>query len=395
MAYGIPYKGSKNFIAKKIIDTLPPADVFVDLFAGGCAITHAAIKSRKYKKIICNDINNYNHIFYNAINGAYPWPPKWISREDFENSTDELIKYCWSFDNKGSAYLYGKHIEPWKKALHFARFGDDTYIKKMGIDLPCYDNKTIKENEKKIIPIYQEWYKKKYNLNWADLNAELKKRDEIFKNVRAYMREVLNSSGIKVSSIEKHTNTQMGSHWFGKCQPALPTLEMYQKIREVLPLDDNKMQKLGYYEYLQDFQLLERLQRLQRLQHLQHLERLQRLQHLQHLQHLQTFKNLKITNLDYRSVKIPANSLIYCDPPYIGTDGYNNEDFNHDEFYNWIINNKNLVVISEYTQPPHTVCVWSQKKRVTLGSNKTVKVEKLFVNNKKKWDDLILQPSLF
>ena len=326
MPYGIPYKGSKNFIAKKIIDTLPPADVFVDLFAGGCAITHAAIESRKYKKIICNDINNYNHIFYNAIKEAYPWPPKWISREDFENSTDELVKYCWSFGNKGAAYLYGRHIEPWKKALHYARFGDDTYIKKMGIDLPSYDNKTIKANEKKIIPIYQEWYKKKYNLNWADLNAELKKREEIFKNVRAYMREVLNSSGIKVSSIEKHTNTQMGSHWFGKCQPALPTLEMYQKIREVLPLDDNKMRQLGYYEYLQDFQLLQHLQRLQ------------------HLEHLQTFKNLKITNLDYRSANIPANSLIYCDPPYINTDGYNNENFNHDEFYKWI-NNLKLMVI--------------------------------------------------
>ena len=49
MNYGLPYVGSKNKIAKTIIDFLPPADHFYDLFAGGCAITHAAILSNKYK----------------------------------------------------------------------------------------------------------------------------------------------------------------------------------------------------------------------------------------------------------------------------------------------------------------------------------------------------------
>jgi site-specific DNA-adenine methylase len=38
----MPYKGSKNAIARDIIDILPAGDVFVDLFAGGCAVTHAA-----------------------------------------------------------------------------------------------------------------------------------------------------------------------------------------------------------------------------------------------------------------------------------------------------------------------------------------------------------------
>ena len=36
--YGILYQGSKNKIAEKIINLLPPADNFYDLFAGGCAI---------------------------------------------------------------------------------------------------------------------------------------------------------------------------------------------------------------------------------------------------------------------------------------------------------------------------------------------------------------------
>lgn len=35
MRYGLPYKGSKNKIAEWVVDTLPRADVFVDLFFGG------------------------------------------------------------------------------------------------------------------------------------------------------------------------------------------------------------------------------------------------------------------------------------------------------------------------------------------------------------------------
>lgn len=45
MNYGVPYMGSKNRIAKDIIAKLPTGKRFVDLFAGGCAITHAAILS--------------------------------------------------------------------------------------------------------------------------------------------------------------------------------------------------------------------------------------------------------------------------------------------------------------------------------------------------------------
>ena len=35
MKYGIPYTGSKNSIAEKIISVLPPAEHFYDLFGGG------------------------------------------------------------------------------------------------------------------------------------------------------------------------------------------------------------------------------------------------------------------------------------------------------------------------------------------------------------------------
>lgn len=33
--YGMPYKGSKNSIAKWVLENLPPAETLYDLFGGG------------------------------------------------------------------------------------------------------------------------------------------------------------------------------------------------------------------------------------------------------------------------------------------------------------------------------------------------------------------------
>lgn len=56
MNYGIPYQGSKNRIAKDIVELLPSGKRFVDLFAGGCAMTHAAMLSGKYERFLVNDL---------------------------------------------------------------------------------------------------------------------------------------------------------------------------------------------------------------------------------------------------------------------------------------------------------------------------------------------------
>lgn len=49
--------GSKNKIAKDIIEVLPSGERLVDLFAGGCAITHCGMLSGKWKEFLANDIN--------------------------------------------------------------------------------------------------------------------------------------------------------------------------------------------------------------------------------------------------------------------------------------------------------------------------------------------------
>lgn len=134
MRYGVPYKGSKNKIAKWVIEQLPEADTFVDLFAGGCAVTHAALESGKYKHIIANDIEGSGiQLFIDAINGKYKDERRWISREDFFRlkDTDPYVKWCWSFGNNGKQYLYGADIEEYKRTIHEICFAETPHDRRM------------------------------------------------------------------------------------------------------------------------------------------------------------------------------------------------------------------------------------------------------------------------
>lgn len=151
MNYGLPYMGSKNRIARDIVEQLPSAEYFVDLFCGGCAVTHAAMLSGKYKKFIINDIApDMPRLFVDAINGKYRNEKRWIIRDDFERlkDTDAYVRTCWSFGNGGYSYIYGRKIEPWKKALHYARvLGDFSLLKRdFGIDTNDASRQNIAKN---------------------------------------------------------------------------------------------------------------------------------------------------------------------------------------------------------------------------------------------------------
>ena len=126
-ALGVPYKGSKAKIAKEIIDSLPPAEYFVDLFAGGCAVTHAAILSGKYKRFIVNDIDGRGaDVFYRAIRGE-KIPIEWITRDEFHKRkvSDSFVAVMWSFGNDMNSYIYSAKTESIKHAIHIAITEDD------------------------------------------------------------------------------------------------------------------------------------------------------------------------------------------------------------------------------------------------------------------------------
>ena len=79
MRYGTPYKGGKNAIAPWVVEHLPAAETFVDLFAGGCAVTHAAMLSGKFERFIANDLGDAPAVFRDAINGEFEAFDKWLS----------------------------------------------------------------------------------------------------------------------------------------------------------------------------------------------------------------------------------------------------------------------------------------------------------------------------
>lgn len=88
----------------------------------------------------------------------------------------------------------------------------------------------------------------------------------------------------------------------------------------------------------------------------------------------------------YEDLKIPENSIIYCDPPYSGTAGYG-KDFNNHQFweqaYNWVFDG-HKVFVSEFNAPSGWVCVWSKDvthslRKGKIGESKT-RTEKLFVH---------------
>ena len=128
MNYGIPYKGSKNKVIKWLMPLLPSGEVFVDLFCGGCAVTHAAMLSGRYKRYVINDVDPMMpKTFIKAIQGGYRDEDRWISREDFFRlkANDEYAAICFSFGNNLRNYLYSPAIEPYKKACHYAILFDE------------------------------------------------------------------------------------------------------------------------------------------------------------------------------------------------------------------------------------------------------------------------------
>ena len=150
MNYGLPYKGSKNKLATRIVDLLPPRKHFYDLFCGGCAVTHAAMMTHKWEDFTINDLNwQCPTLFIDALNGKYKDDTRWISREDFFRlkDSDPYVAFVWSFGNNLRDYIYSREIEPLKKAIHYALYFDDySLASAMGHDLSFIaDRKTREE----------------------------------------------------------------------------------------------------------------------------------------------------------------------------------------------------------------------------------------------------------
>ena len=64
----------------------------------------------------------------------------------------------------------------------------------------------------------------------------------------------------------------------------------------------------------------------------------------------------------YKDLKIPPNSIIYCDPPYENTQGYIHA-IDHNDFWEWcnmLVAKHHKLFVSEYNAPPEWVAVWKK-----------------------------------
>ncbi len=166
MKYGLPYKGSKNKLAERIVHLLPKRTHLIDLFCGGCAVSHAALLIGKYEHIHINDINwMCPTLFIDALNGKYNDESRWISHEDFSRlkDTDPYVSIVWSFGSNMRSYLYSREIEPLKKAIHYAIFFSDYSLgKELGFDLSFIDH--IPDPQKRYIAV-KHYFSKHDNIH--------------------------------------------------------------------------------------------------------------------------------------------------------------------------------------------------------------------------------------
>lgn len=103
--------------------------------------------------------------------------------------------------------------------------------------------------------------------------------------------------------------------------------------------------------------------------------------------------------LDFQSVDIPTDSVIYCDIPYEGTNVYNGaECFDYARFYDWAERQEQPVFISSYHMPQdRSDCITEFHHRSILSGNaNNPVVERIFVpKHQKERGNIIIQPTLF
>ena len=95
--------------------------------------------------------------------------------------------------------------------------------------------------------------------------------------------------------------------------------------------------------------------------------------------------HLEVSSIDYRDYEHQEGDVVYCDPPYNGTEKYDGKDFDHNAFYEWARTRDYPVYFSEYNAPDDFVCVWSKPICKMFSGGKSAHnkaIEKLFIHKR-------------
>ena len=392
MKYGLPYKGSKNKLAERIVSLLPKRTHLIDLFCGGCAVSHAALLRNKYEHIHINDINwMCPTLFIDALNGKYQNETRWISREDFFRlkDTDPYVAVVWSFGNNLRDYLYSKEIEPLKKAIHYAIFFRDYSL---GKDLG-------------------------YDLSFIEPISDIQRR---YAAVKRYFSQFGHFQQQSFEGAESSHQLQVEHVTRGAESSRLQSTEAYERLNTNLQSygGANRISQIGNnraaYKRPSELQHQECRIRVCGIQKKKSTGRtLQRRTSQLHCTDCNTgsdnypcreirggqFSNITSSVLDYAKVEIPDDSVIYCDIPYEDTNVYNKaEGFDYERFYDWCEHQTQPVFISSYQMPDDRFdCIEEFSHRSTLSATaNNLVTERIYVpKHQKERGNRAIQLSLF
>lgn len=344
---GISYLGSKRKISYDILSIIaskaPHARYFFDLFGGGGAMSFNA-RANGYE-VYYNELDTNIYMFVDFIVnqkrelGKYGYLPdsfyRFVSREDFKQlkqaepsvyRTFALINY--SFGCNCGEYFCSKDKEIFKKAGHYF----------------------ILDNDKDYVDFYESLFKDSGSCSgvYRHLNKEVFPSMKWQDRRLLFVDLTLKMEAIGIGKVARLFQKGSDRDTFNAIKniSQRDLCRLIDKHNPVLPKKNYKgTQGKGLIE-------LKQLERLEQLQQLQQLDL------------------ITPTNLDYAEVKIstpPNDTIIYADPPYKDTNGYNiNKEsaFNYDRFYDymiWLHKQGYNVFISEYNMPQDRFKeVWSK-----------------------------------
>lgn len=101
------------------------------------------------------------------------------------------------------------------------------------------------------------------------------------------------------------------------------------------------------------------------------------------------YDNLTTSAISYEQYEHQEGDVVYCDPPYAGTDGYwRSGVFDTDKFWQWVRTREYPVYVSEFKAPDDFVSIW-EKRRPNCLSRPTAEregqqyvVENLFIHER-------------
>lgn len=354
MKYGLPYKGSKNKLAERIVSLLPKRTHLIDLFCGGCAVSHAALLRNKYEHIHINDINWIcPTLFIDALNGKYQNETRWISREDFFRlkDTDPYVAVVWSFGNNLRDYLYSKEIEPLKKAIHYAIFFRDyTLGKELGYDLSFIE--PISDIQRRYAAV------KRYFSQFGHFQQQSFEGGQNCRDCRA---QKLTTESIRLENAERWNTRAI----FQKKKIQTPKRTSIRRKPQLHCTDCNTESDNYPCREIRGGR----------------------------------FSNITSSVLDYAKVEISNDSVIYCEIPYEDTNVYNKaEGFDYERFYDWCEHQTQPVFISSYQMPDDRFdCIEEFSHRSTLSATaNNLVTERIYVpKHQKERGNRAIQLSLF